>query len=110
MSLSTRVDDIEASADDEQLQWLQDRFAERYKIKKLGFNSTNDTESSEKSKTFVGIRTEIDHVNKIVTQDQTQLIRKAAARFGRDEHRKSFSPPVHQRTVSQAGSVCKSRS
>jgi hypothetical protein len=75
------VDDIEASADDEQLQWLQDRFAER-------FNSKNDPESSEKSKTFVGIRTEIDHVNKIVTQDQTQLIRKAAVRFGWDEYRK----------------------
>jgi hypothetical protein len=30
--------------------------------------------SSEKSKTLVGIRTEIDHVNKIVTQDQMQLI------------------------------------
>jgi hypothetical protein len=66
------VDDVEASADDEQLQWLQDRFEERYEIKWLGFNS------SEKSKKFVGIRTEIDHVNKIVTQDQTQFIRKAA--------------------------------
>ena len=87
--------DIETSADDEQLQqWLRDRFEERYEIKWLGFNSKNDTES-KKSKIFVGIRTEIDHVNKIVTQDQTQLIRKAAVRFGWDEHRKSFSPPVH---------------
>jgi hypothetical protein len=50
---------------------------------------------SEKSKTFVGIRTEIDHVNKIVTQDQTELIRKAVVRFEWDEHRKRFSPPVH---------------
>ena len=89
------VDDIEASADDEQLDWLRARFEERYEIKWLGFNSKNDSESSEKSKTFVGIRTEIDHVNKIVTQDQTQLIRKAAVRFGWDEHRKRFSPPVH---------------
>jgi hypothetical protein len=91
------VDDIEALADDEQLRRLQDRFEERYEIKWLGFNSKNDSESSEKSKTFVGIRirTEIDHVNKIVTQDQTQLIRKAAVRFGWDEHRKRFSPPVH---------------
>ena len=89
------VDDIEASADDEQLQWLKDRFAERYEIKWLGFNSKNCNESSEKSKTFVGIRTEIDHVNQIVTQDQTQLIRKAAVRFEWDEHRKRFSPPVH---------------
>ena len=32
------VDDIEASADDEQLQWLKDRFAERYEIKWLGFS------------------------------------------------------------------------
>jgi hypothetical protein len=74
------VDDI----DDEQLRRLQDRFEERYEIKWLGFNSKNDSESSEKSKTFFGIRirTEIDHVNKIVTQDQTQLIRKAAVRFG----------------------------
>ena len=89
------VDDIEASADDEQLQWLKDRFAERYEIKWLGFNSKNCDESSEKSKTFVGIRTEIDHVNQIVTQDQTQLIRKAAVRFEWDEHRTRFSPPVH---------------
>ena len=89
------VDDIEASADDEQLDWLRARFEERYEIRWLGFNSKNDSESSEKSKTFVGIRTEIDHVNKIVTQDQTQLIQKAALRFGWDEHRKRFSPPVH---------------
>ena len=34
-------------------------------------------------------------MNKIVTQDQTQLIRKAAVRFEWDEHRKRFSPPVH---------------
>jgi len=42
--------------------------------------SNEKKESNEKSKTFVGVRTEIDHVNKIVTQDQTQLIRKAAVR------------------------------
>ena len=89
------VDDIEASADDEQLEWLRARFEERYEIKWLGFNSKNDSESSEKSKTFVGIRTEIDHVNKIVTQDQKQLIQKAALRFGWEAHRKRFSPPVH---------------
>ena len=34
-------------------------------------------------------------MNKIVTQYQTQLIRKAAVRFGWGEHRKRFSPPVH---------------
>ena len=90
------VGDIEAPADDDQLQWLKDRFAGRYEIKWLGFNSKNCEESSEKSSTFVGIRTEIDHLNKIVTQDQTQLIRKAAAeRFGWDEHRKRFAPQVH---------------
>jgi hypothetical protein len=60
-----------------------------------GFNSKNDSESSENSKTFVGIRTVSDHVNRIVTQDQTQLIKKSAVRFGWDEHRKRFSPPVH---------------
>ena len=43
------VDDIEASADDEQLDWLRARFEERYEIKWLGFNSKNDSESSEKS-------------------------------------------------------------
>jgi hypothetical protein len=43
------VDDIEASADDEQLDWLRARFEERYEIKWLGYNSKNDSESSEKS-------------------------------------------------------------
>jgi hypothetical protein len=33
--------------------------------------------------------------NKVVTQDQTQLIRRKSVRFGWDEHRKRFSPPVH---------------
>jgi hypothetical protein len=37
--------------------------------------------------------TEIDHANKIMTQDQTQLIQKAAIRFKWDG-RKRFSPPV----------------
>jgi hypothetical protein len=43
------VDDIEASADEEQLDWLRARFEERYEIKWLGFNSKNDSESSEKT-------------------------------------------------------------
>jgi len=41
------VDDIEASADDEQIDWLRARFEERYEIKWLGFNSKNDSESNE---------------------------------------------------------------
>jgi hypothetical protein len=44
------VDDIEASADDEQIDWLRARFEERYEIKWLGFNSKNDSESNEKVK------------------------------------------------------------
>jgi hypothetical protein len=48
-------------------KWLQARFEERYETKWFGFNRKNDSESSEKSKTFVGIRTEINHVNKIFT-------------------------------------------
>ena len=43
------VHDIEASADYEQLDWLRARFEERYEIKWHGFNSKNDSESSEKS-------------------------------------------------------------
>jgi hypothetical protein len=42
------VDDIEVSADDEQVDWLRARFEERYEIKWLGFNSKNDSESNEK--------------------------------------------------------------
>ena len=57
------------------------QFEKRYEIKWLGYNSANCPESSEKSKTFVGIRTEIDPVTHVMTQDQTQLIRKAAVRF-----------------------------
>jgi hypothetical protein len=69
-------------------KWLQDRFEERYETKWFGFNRKNDSESSEKSKTFVGIRTEINHVNKIVTFEQ-------AVRFGWDEYRRRFSPQLH---------------
>ena len=87
------VDDCEAAATDEQLNWLKKMIAKRYEVKWLGFNSLNCKESSEKSKVFVGIRTEIDHANQIMTQDQTQLIQKAAIRFKWDG-RKRFSPPV----------------
>ena len=73
------MDDIEASTDDEQLQWLRDRFEERYEIKWLVSIAKTILNPNEKSKIFVGIRTEIDHVNKIVTQDQTLLIRKASS-------------------------------
>jgi hypothetical protein len=55
------VDDIEASTDDEQLQWLRDRFEERYEIKWLVSIAKTILNPSEKSKIFVGIRTEIDH-------------------------------------------------
>jgi hypothetical protein len=82
----------------------------RYEIKWLGVNIKNDSESSEKSKTFVGIRAETDHANKIITQDQTQLIRKAAVRFGwRRRASKAFFAGA-QRSVSEAGSGCNSRS
>ena len=87
------VDDCEAAATDEQLDWLKKMIAKRYEVKWLGFNSLNCKDSSEKSKVFVGIRTEIDHANQIMTQDQTQLIQKAAVRFKWDG-RKRFSPPV----------------
>ena len=55
------VDDIEAAATDDQLQWLKSKLNLRYECKWLGFNSKDCDESSEKSKVFVGIRTEIDH-------------------------------------------------
>jgi hypothetical protein len=44
-------------------------------------NSKDCDESSEKSKTYVGIRTEIDHKTKIVTRDQEALIVKASRKF-----------------------------
>ena len=87
------VDDIEASAVDEQLQWLRDKLNLRYECKWLGFNSKDCDESSEKSKVFVGIRTEIDHSTQTMTQDQTALIQKAAVRFKWDGKTK-FAPPV----------------
>ena len=75
------VDDIEASATDDQLQWLKSKLNLRYECKWLGFNSKDCDESSEKSKVFVGIRTEIDHSTQTMTQDQTALIQKASERF-----------------------------
>ena len=83
----------EASADGAQtVQWLQDRFAERYTIKWLGFNG-------EKSRTLVGIRTEMTILTRSLRRLKLncKLIRKAATRFGWDEHRKRFSPPVHNK-------------
>ena len=93
IDLGLYVDDIEAAANNEQLEWLKEQFQKRYEIKWIGYNSKNCPESSEKSKTFVGIRTEIDHVSKTMTQDQTQLIRKAAERFNWDK-RTRYAPPV----------------
>jgi len=49
--------------------------------------------SSEKSKTYVGVRTEVDPVTKIVTQDQTQLIKKMANEIGFDSSKPRYSPP-----------------
>jgi hypothetical protein len=75
----------------------------------LGFNSKNDTESSEKSKIVVGIRTEIDHVNKIVTQDQTQfsIDSKSSSAIWLGRASKAFFAAGAQRTVSEAGSGAK---
>jgi len=87
------VDDIEASATDDQLQWLRSKLNLRYECKWLGFNSKDCDESSEKSKVFVGIRTEIDHSTQTMTQDQTALIQKASVRFKWDG-KKKFAPPV----------------
>jgi hypothetical protein len=85
------VDDCEAAATDEQLDWLKKMIAKRYRyeVKWLGFNSLNCKDSPEKSKVFAGICTEIDHANQIMTQDQTPLIQKAAVRFKWDG-RKGF--------------------
>jgi hypothetical protein len=63
------------------MKWLQSQLKLRYLIKFLGYNSKDCDESSEKSKTYVGIRTEIDHKTKIVTRDQEALIVKAARKF-----------------------------
>jgi len=87
------VDDLEASASDEQLEWLMKMIQQRYEVKWLGYNTKDCPESNEKSKTFVGIRTEIDHARQIMTQDQTQLIQKSAEKFKWDG-RKRYAPPV----------------
>ena len=70
-----------ASASQENLEWLKAQVAGRYLIKFQGYNSKDCEESTEKSKTYVGVRTEIDHASKAVTQDQTALILKAASKF-----------------------------
>ena len=87
------VDDVEATASNKQLEWLKRQFALRYEIKWLGYTEKNCAESSEKSKTYVGIRSEIDPVRKILTQDQTELIRKMASGEEFDASRPRYSPP-----------------
>ena len=87
------VGDCEMSGTEKDLAWLQAQLEKRYEVKWLVYNSKNCAESSEKSKIFVGIRTEIDHSNQTVTQDQEQLIRKAAARYKWDGVPR-YSPPV----------------
>ena len=87
------VGDCEMSGTEEDLAWLQAQLEKRYEVKWLGYNSKNCAESSEKSKIFMGIRTEIDHSNQTVTQDQEQLIRKAAERYKWDGVPR-YSPPV----------------
>jgi hypothetical protein len=49
----------------------------------------------------------ITWLNKIVTQDQTQLIRKPTVRFEWDEHRKRVSPPVHNEPFPNDNQSCK---
>ena len=93
IDLGLYVDDIEASASEENLEWLKAQLAKRYLIKFLGYNSKDCAESSNKSKTYVGVRTEIDHANKIVTQDQQELIERGARKLEWDG-RKRWSPPT----------------
>jgi len=81
IDLGLYVDDIEFSGSEESMKWLQSQLKLRYLIKFLGYNSKDCDESSEKSKTYVGIRTEIDHKTKIVTRDQEALIVKASRKF-----------------------------
>lgn len=87
------VDDVELSAENDQLEWLKSQFAKRYEIKWLGYTTKNCPESNEKSKTYVGVRTEVDPVTKVVTQDQTQLIRKMASELGHDASKPRYAPP-----------------
>ena len=51
------MDDIEASAPNEQLEWLKAALKRRYLIKFLGSTSIGDPDASEKSKHYLGIRT-----------------------------------------------------
>ncbi len=96
LDLGLYVDDVEISGDDDQLEWVKAELRRRYLIKFLGSTSVGDPEATEKSKTYVGIRTEVNPVTKIVTQDQTALINKAAVRFQFDKTRPRYNPPSHR--------------
>ena len=87
------VDDVEAAASDHQLAWLKKQFALRYEMKWLGSTTKNCLDSTEKSKTYVGVRTEVDPVTQVVTQDQTELIKKMAKELGFDATKPRYSPP-----------------
>ena len=87
------VDDVEIAASDDSLLWVREQFDKRYELKWLGYTTKNCLESSDKSKTYVGVRTEVDPVTKIVTQDQTQLINKMANQLGFDRTRPRYHPP-----------------
>ena len=107
IDLGLYVDDIEMSASEENLDWLKGQLAKRYLIKFLGYNSKGCEQSSNKSKTYVGVRTEIDHASKVVTQDQQELIERGARKFQWDG-RKRWSPPVTKGLVplSKDAKIC----
>jgi hypothetical protein len=92
IDLGLYVDDIEFSGPEESMKWLQSQLKLRYLIKFLGYNSKDCAESSEKSKTYVGIRTEIYHKTKIVTRDQEALIVKASRKFEWDGRTRYNTP------------------
>ena len=96
IDLGLYVDDLELTASAKQMSWLQQQLKLRYEVKWLGHTCKNAPDSSEKSKTYVGARTEVDPVTKVVTQDQTALIDKMAVQFNFDPTRPRFSPPTHR--------------
>jgi len=91
------VDDVELTASTEQIEWVRSQMEKRYEIKWLGYTCKNCDDSTEDSKTYVGVRTEMDPLTKIVTQDQTALIRKMAKQFNFDPTKPRYSPPADRK-------------